>query len=100
MGHVDVQTTMNYLHHAPRGDEAALVAGGVWDPRHATAPRRAATLKWPEDCLFVQSSDLRHARHTLACLATAADAQSAAGDIGCGGRLGGGNSEGRVRRPR
>ena len=58
MGHVDVQTTMNYLHHAPRGDEAALVAGGVWDPRHATAPRRAATLKWPEDCLFVQSSDL------------------------------------------
>ena len=26
MGHVDMQTTMNYLHHAPRRDEPALVA--------------------------------------------------------------------------
>jgi integrase len=26
MGHADVQTTMKYLHYAPRGDEAALVA--------------------------------------------------------------------------
>jgi integrase len=26
MGHADIQTTMRYLHHAPRGDEAALVA--------------------------------------------------------------------------
>ena len=26
MGHSDVQTTMKYLHYAPRGDEAALVA--------------------------------------------------------------------------
>jgi integrase len=26
MGHADVQTTMQYLHYAPRGDEAALVA--------------------------------------------------------------------------
>jgi integrase len=26
MGHADVQTTMRYLHYAPRGDEAALVA--------------------------------------------------------------------------
>jgi uncharacterized protein YPO0396 len=26
MGHADVQTTMKYLHYAPRGEEAALVA--------------------------------------------------------------------------
>ncbi len=26
MGHADVQTTMRYLHYAPRADEAALVA--------------------------------------------------------------------------
>ena len=26
MGHADVQTTMKYLHYAPRGDEAELVA--------------------------------------------------------------------------
>ncbi len=26
MGHADIQTTMRYLHYAPRGDEAALVA--------------------------------------------------------------------------
>jgi integrase len=26
MGHADIQTTMKYLHYAPRGDEAALVA--------------------------------------------------------------------------
>jgi integrase len=26
MGHADVQTTMRYLHHAPRADDAALVA--------------------------------------------------------------------------
>jgi integrase len=26
MGHADVQTTMRYLHYAPRGDQAALVA--------------------------------------------------------------------------
>ena len=26
MGHADVQTTMRYLHYAPHGDEAALVA--------------------------------------------------------------------------
>ena len=26
MGHADVQTTMKYLHYAPREDDAALVA--------------------------------------------------------------------------
>ncbi|HEY8767264.1 MAG TPA: tyrosine-type recombinase/integrase, partial [Dehalococcoidia bacterium] len=26
IGHADVQTTMRYLHYAPRGDEAQLVA--------------------------------------------------------------------------
>ena len=26
MGHADVQTTMRYLHYAPRPDDAALVA--------------------------------------------------------------------------
>jgi integrase len=26
MGHADVQTTMGYLHYAPRADDAALVA--------------------------------------------------------------------------
>jgi len=26
MGHADVQTTMKYLHYAPRDDDAALVA--------------------------------------------------------------------------
>ena len=29
MGHADVQTTMRYLHYAPRGDEAELVAEAV-----------------------------------------------------------------------
>jgi integrase len=28
MGHADVQTTMRYLHYAPRADDAALVAEG------------------------------------------------------------------------
>ena len=31
MGHADVQTTMRYLHYAPRGDEAALVAEAFGD---------------------------------------------------------------------
>ena len=26
MGHADIQTTMRYLHYAPRPDDAALVA--------------------------------------------------------------------------
>jgi integrase len=26
MGHADIQTTMRYLHYAPRADDAALVA--------------------------------------------------------------------------
>ena len=26
MGHADIQTTMRYLHYAPRGEDAALVA--------------------------------------------------------------------------
>lgn len=27
MGHADIDTTMRYLHHKDRGDEAALLAG-------------------------------------------------------------------------
>jgi integrase len=27
MGHADIQTTMRYLHYAPRGEDAQLVAG-------------------------------------------------------------------------
>jgi integrase len=36
MGHADVQTTMRYLHYAPRPDDAALVAEAF---RRATGPR-------------------------------------------------------------
>jgi integrase len=46
MGHADVQTTMKYLHYAPRGDEAALVAEafgtespGETQPRGTSAVR-------------------------------------------------------------
>jgi integrase len=42
MGHADVQTTMRYLHYAPRGDEAQLVAEafsvGATAPVHADEP--------------------------------------------------------------
>jgi integrase len=38
MGHADVQTTMRYLHHVPRPDDAALVAEAF---RRETGPRRS-----------------------------------------------------------
>jgi hypothetical protein len=31
MGHADIQTTMKYLHYAPRKEDAELVARGVQD---------------------------------------------------------------------
>jgi integrase len=40
MGHADIQTTMKYLHYAPRGDDAALVA-------EAFDRDGAITLTWP-----------------------------------------------------
>src|SRR5450755_1767551 len=43
MGHSDVQTTMQYLHYAPRGDEAELVALAFARPAGgagAPAPQR------------------------------------------------------------
>jgi integrase len=30
MGHADVQTTMKYLHYAPRAEDAQLVAEAFW----------------------------------------------------------------------
>jgi integrase len=37
MGHADVQTTMRYLHYAPRAGDAALVAAAFRvDPAAAT----------------------------------------------------------------
>ena len=40
MGHADVQTTMRYLHYAPRADDAALVAEAfrVQQPAATDAP--------------------------------------------------------------
>ena len=49
----------------------------------------SASAARPQDCCSSNPGISRHGRHTLAFLATAADAQSGAGDIGCGGRLGG-----------
>jgi integrase len=40
MGHADVQTTMRYLHYAPRADDAALVAEAfrIQQPAATKAP--------------------------------------------------------------
>ena len=40
MGHADVQTTMRYVHHRDRGDEARLLAQAfaVADPAVAAEP--------------------------------------------------------------
>ena len=40
MGHADVQTTMRYLHYAPRADDAALVAEAfrIQQPAATEAP--------------------------------------------------------------
>jgi integrase len=41
MGHADIQTTMRYLHYAPRGDEAKLVAEAFRLAEPSTAERLA-----------------------------------------------------------
>jgi integrase len=40
LGHADIDTTMRYLHHKDRGDEAALLAGAfaVDAANRATVP--------------------------------------------------------------
>jgi integrase len=46
MGHADVQTTMRYLHYAPRHDDAALVAQAfLTEPQ---TPGRRATARHGE----------------------------------------------------
>ena len=40
MGHADIQTTMKYLHYAPREEDAALVAA-AFERRGAVAPSEA-----------------------------------------------------------
>ncbi len=40
MGHADIQTTMRYLHYAPRGDDAQLVADAFDFAVHATLEDR------------------------------------------------------------
>ncbi len=42
MGHADVQTTMRYLHYAPRAEDAQLVeAAFALEPRSSEEPRDA-----------------------------------------------------------
>ena len=41
LGHADIQTTMRYLHHAPRADDAALVAEAFAIENVAAAEREA-----------------------------------------------------------
>ena len=48
MGHADVQTTMQYLHYAPRAEDARAGGGGVWDGdvrREPTAERRPLVVR-------------------------------------------------------
>ena len=40
MGHADVQTTMRYLHYAPRADDAQLVAQAFQATRPISRPAR------------------------------------------------------------
>jgi integrase len=42
MGHADVQTTMKYLHYAPRADDARLVAEAFAEEPIADVPARFA----------------------------------------------------------
>ena len=42
MGHADVQTTMKYLHYAPRADDARLVAEAFAEEPIADVPARSA----------------------------------------------------------
>jgi integrase len=43
MGHADIQTTMRYLHYAPRADDAALVAEALRFDQPSATPRSAST---------------------------------------------------------
>ena len=47
MGHADIQTTMRYLHFAPRDEDAALVAEAFATVPPAGEPVRCATMKMP-----------------------------------------------------
>jgi hypothetical protein len=42
MGHADIQTTMKYLHYAPREEDAALVAEAFAGPSGVPAQPRSA----------------------------------------------------------
>ena len=44
MGHADVQTTMRYLHYAPRHDDAAIVGRAFATDRAGVAPARTTRL--------------------------------------------------------
>ena len=43
MGHADIQTTMKYLHYAPRAEDADLVAQAFAGSPAVEAPARSAT---------------------------------------------------------
>ena len=49
MGHADIQTTMKYLHYAPREEDAELVAGrfNAASRRHRQEPSRTNRAGWP-----------------------------------------------------
>jgi integrase len=42
MGHADVQTTMRYLHYAPRHDDAAIIGRAFATDRVAARTSRAS----------------------------------------------------------
>lgn len=43
MGHADVQTTMRYLHYAPRHDDAEVIAAAFASDQATLAGRHAAS---------------------------------------------------------
>jgi integrase len=56
MGHADVQTTMRYLHYAPRHDDAKVVAAAFASDQRTRAGRDAASVGAPVERQFELSS--------------------------------------------
>ena len=52
MGHADVQTTMRYLHYAPRHDDARVVAAAFASDQATRAGRHAASAGAAQHSLF------------------------------------------------
>ena len=45
MGHADIQTTMRYLHHKSRADDAKLLSAAFRPKKRKPAARRATATK-------------------------------------------------------